>query len=91
MLNRLASIAMSTSLLKALPGKLDIKRHSLSILSLYIYAYWVHVGVKKNDTSSKYSLYIYAYWVNVGVKNYDTDQPTKQVSNKDMQQSQAIA
>ena len=28
MLNRLASLAMSTSVLKALPGKLDIKRHS---------------------------------------------------------------
>ena len=32
MLNRLASLAMSTSVLKALPGKLDIKRHSPSIL-----------------------------------------------------------
>ena len=29
MLNRSASLAMSTSVLKALPGKLDIKRHSL--------------------------------------------------------------
>ena len=29
-----ASLAMSTSVLKALPGKLDIKRHSLSILYL---------------------------------------------------------
>ena len=32
MLNRLASLAMSTSVLKALPGKPDIKRHSPSIL-----------------------------------------------------------
>ena len=32
MLNRSASLAMSTSILKALPGKLDIKRHSPSIL-----------------------------------------------------------
>ena len=32
MLNRFASLAMSTSVLKALPGKLDIKRHSPSIL-----------------------------------------------------------
>ena len=32
MLNRLASLAMSTRVLKALPGKLDIKRHSPSIL-----------------------------------------------------------
>ena len=36
MLNRSASLAMSTSVLKALPGKLDIKRHSPSIL--YIWA-----------------------------------------------------
>ena len=32
MLNRSASLAMSTCVLKALPGKLDIKRHSPSIL-----------------------------------------------------------
>ena len=32
MLNRSASLAMSTSLLKTLPGKLDIKRHSPSNL-----------------------------------------------------------
>ena len=31
MLNRSASLAMSTSILEALPGKLDIKRHSTSI------------------------------------------------------------
>ena len=36
MLNRSGSIALSTSVLKALPGKLDIKRHSPSIL--YIWA-----------------------------------------------------
>ena len=35
MLNRSASLAMSTSVLKALPGKLDIKRHSPSILYIY--------------------------------------------------------
>ena len=34
MLNRSASLTMSTSVLKALPGKLDIKRHSPSILYL---------------------------------------------------------
>ena len=34
MLNRSASLAMSTSVLKALLGKLDIKRHSPSILNL---------------------------------------------------------
>ena len=35
MLNRSASLAMLTSVLKALPGKLDIKRYSLSILYVY--------------------------------------------------------
>ena len=35
MLNRSASLAMSTSLLKALPVKLDIKRHSPSILYIH--------------------------------------------------------
>ena len=34
MLNRSASLAMSTRVLKALPGKLDIKRHLPSILYL---------------------------------------------------------
>ena len=34
MLNRSTSLAMSTCVLKALPGKLDIKRHSPSILYL---------------------------------------------------------
>ena len=45
MLNRLASLAMSISVLKALSGKLDIKRHSPSIhyvlsnrLVLFIYS-----------------------------------------------------
>ena len=38
MLNRSASLAMSTSVLKALPGKLDIKRHSPSILYLNVHA-----------------------------------------------------
>ena len=32
MLHRWASLAMSTSVIKALPGKLDMKRHSPSIL-----------------------------------------------------------
>ena len=36
MLNRSARLMMSTSILKALPGKLDIKRHSPSILYLQI-------------------------------------------------------
>ena len=36
MLNRSARIAMSTSDLKALPGKFDIKRHSPSILHIHV-------------------------------------------------------
>ena len=35
MLNRSASLAMSTSVLKALPGKFDIKRHSPCILYIH--------------------------------------------------------
>ena len=35
MLNRSVSLAMSTRVHKALPGKLDIKRHSSSILYFY--------------------------------------------------------
>ena len=36
MLNRSASLRMSTSVLEALPGKLDIKRHSPIASILYI-------------------------------------------------------
>ena len=37
MLNRTASLAMSTSILKALPGKIDIKRLSPSlVVSMYV-------------------------------------------------------
>ena len=43
MLNRSASLAMSTSVLKALPGKLDIKRHSSSILYLSLLPLFVFV------------------------------------------------
>ena len=40
MLNRSASLAMSTSVLEALPGKVDIKRHSPSILYIYLYRHF---------------------------------------------------
>ena len=36
MLNRSASLALSTSFFEALPGKLNIRRHSPSILYIYI-------------------------------------------------------
>ena len=45
MLNRSASLAMSTSVLKALPGKLDIKRHSPSILYVYQVKRMFHIWV----------------------------------------------
>ena len=35
MLNRSANLAMSTSVLEALPGEFDIKRHSPSILNIF--------------------------------------------------------
>ena len=38
MLNRSASLAMSTCILKALPGKLDIKRHSPSIFFDFVFS-----------------------------------------------------
>ena len=38
LLNRSACLAMSTSILKDLPGKLDIKRHSPCVLYIYISA-----------------------------------------------------
>ena len=45
MLNRSASLAMSTSVLKGLPGKLDIKRNSPSIL--YFYSHFMVVWEQK--------------------------------------------
>ena len=44
MLNRSASLAMSTRVLKALPGKLDIERHSPSIL--YLLSQGQAIGLK---------------------------------------------
>ena len=50
MLNRSASFVMSISVLKALPGKLDIKRHSPSILYISPYAIMGHCTLlMKND------------------------------------------
>ena len=49
MLNRSASLAMSTSVLKALPGKLDIKRHSPSILYILRFRILLHMNTKLAD------------------------------------------
>ena len=46
MLNRSASLAMSTSVLKAMPGKLDIKRHPPSILYVLCHAEYFYVHVQ---------------------------------------------
>ena len=58
MLNRSASLAMLTSVLKALPGKLDIKRHSLFILykhassGLGLGLHLIHLSVYDSSTVS---------------------------------------
>ena len=52
MLNRSASLAMSTSILKALPGKLDIERHSPSILYIFDLR---PKSLRSSDISVKYS------------------------------------
>ena len=49
MLNRSASLAMSTSVLKALPGKLDIKRHSPSVLYIFACTISFHYFVVDDD------------------------------------------
>ena len=51
MLNRSASLAMSTSVLKALGGKLDIKRHSPSIL--YIPCHVEDLIVMQSDSIAR--------------------------------------
>ena len=43
MLNHSASLAMSTSVLKALPGKLDIKRHTPSTLYVSIITLFIEI------------------------------------------------
>ena len=56
MLNRSASLAMSTRVLKALPGKLDIERHSPNIFFFYFcrpYQLKQH-KVIKDDIDSTY-------------------------------------
>ena len=41
-----ASLAMSTSFFKALPGKFDIKRHSFSILYQHSHVYFGNIAGK---------------------------------------------
>ena len=55
MLNRSASLVMSTSVLKALPVKLDIKRHSPSIF------YFIVVEFQNTERAIKLLDHIYPY------------------------------
>ena len=60
MLNRTASLAMSTSVLKALPGKLDIKRHSPSIL--YILGNSADSDEMQHHAAFPLKCYIISFW-----------------------------
>ena len=60
MLNCSASLAMSTGILKALPGKLDIKRHSPSILNIFSFC---------NSCFSLVVLWCLAYIYTIAVKD----------------------
>ena len=55
MLNRSASLVMSTSVLIALPGKLDIKRHSPSILFLPVNHLWLMHDVRQDTRNFIFS------------------------------------
>ena len=46
----LASLVISTSILKALSGRLDIKRHSLSIPNVYLHYTAAHACIWKDFT-----------------------------------------
>ena len=69
MLNRSASLAMSTSVLKALPGKFDIKKNTYLVFSIYNAFHWPNIerllgsfmifqGVWTNNPLETYSLVI---------------------------------
>ena len=80
MLNRSASLAMSTSILKALPCRLDIKRHSPSIL------YLAHLSVFHLPAISARFSYKFSF----GTVNFPfcesqdliTFEPVDEISNK---------
>ena len=63
MLNRSTSLAMSTSVLKALPGKLDIKRHSPS--TLYVDAIEINHLTLIGATRAEHSLFYNTIQVNI--------------------------
>ena len=57
MLNPSASLAMSTSVLEALPGKLDIKRHSPRILYVHNLVA-VTITITLSDRQGTLSVYL---------------------------------
>ena len=57
MSNRSASLAMSTCVLKASPGKLDIIRHSPSILYFHLKVMYYFVLSKKKTNKKQTSEY----------------------------------
>ena len=87
MLNRSASLAMSTSVLKALSGKLDIKRHSPSILYIsaslamstsVLIALSGKLDIKRHSPSILYLLspwsskHLYFSQLNLGLNRWQT-------------------
>ena len=56
MLNRSASLAISTSVLKALPGKLDIKRHSHASILLNL----LNKLQKRDEMLGKPCIYLFS-------------------------------
>ena len=87
MMNRSASLAMSASILKALPGKLDIKRHSPSILYLLctLEAYIAKKYGHRSDCSFRaYSVFLHSkiIWIYVADKTSIQHFQDKKVSKK---------
>ena len=64
MLNSSASPAMSTSVLKALPGKLDIKRHSYSILQSAKTESQLYNGKQPSQQEGGAEIYLHARSLN---------------------------
>ena len=93
MLNRSASLAMSTCVLKALPGKLDIKRHSPSILYVSLHGILpthVYNNFKNHDRNLRFGFFKYATkWRGINGassrENLSSGFPTKRVSNQSPQ------
>ena len=71
MLNRSASLAMTTSVLEALPGKLDIKRHSPRILFVHNLVA-VTITITLSDRQGTLNIYLNIFFLNFIVMYYFT-------------------